>query len=66
MHIEPTKFLEDGAPNAEFDVDGRLRIGSTGLDRDDNAVAEAITAVENDKDEKEDPRKKNRHLKREK
>ncbi len=30
MHIGPTRFLEDGAPNAEFDADGRLRTGSTG------------------------------------
>ncbi len=59
MHIGPTRFLEDGALNAEFDADRRLHTGSTGLDWDDSAVAEAIAAVENDKDE-EDPREKNR------
>ncbi len=66
MHIGPTRFLEDGALNAEFDADGRLRIGSTGLDLDDSAVAEAIAMVEDDKDEEKDPREKNRQLKREK
>ncbi len=66
IHIGPTRFLEDSAPNAEFDADGRLRIGSTSLDWDDSVVAEAIAAVEDDKDEEEDPREKNRRLKREK
>lgn len=32
MHIETTKFLENGTPNANFDADRRLRIKSTGLD----------------------------------
>ncbi len=32
MHSGPTRFLEDAAPNAEFDTDGRFRIGSTGWD----------------------------------
>ncbi len=45
MYIEPAKFLENGAFNAEFDADGRLRTGSTGLDWDDSPVAEAIAAV---------------------
>ncbi len=66
MYIEPTRFLEDGAPNAEFDIDRRLRTGSTGLDWDDIAVAEAITMVEDNEDEEKDPREKNRWLKREK
>ncbi len=60
MHIGLTRFLEDGAPNAEFDADERLRTGSVGLDWDDSAVAEAIAAVEDDEDEKEDPREKNK------
>ncbi len=51
MHIGPTRFLEDDTPNVEFDADGRLRTGSTGLDWDDSAVAEAIAAVKDDKDE---------------
>ncbi len=50
MHIGPTRFLEDGAPNAEFDADGRLRTGSISLDWDDNAVAKDIAAVEDDED----------------
>ncbi len=66
MHIGPTRFLEVNVPNAEFDADGRLRIGSTGLDWDDNAVAEAIAAVEHNKDKEVDLREKNRWLKREK
>ncbi len=32
MHIEPTRFLEDDAPNAEFDADRRLCAGFTCLD----------------------------------
>ncbi len=60
MYIRPTRFLEDGAPNAKFDADGRLRIGSTDLDRDDSTVAEAIAAVDDDEDEEEDSREKNR------
>ncbi len=32
IHIGPTWFLEGGVPNAKFDVDKRLYIGSTGLD----------------------------------
>ncbi len=32
MHIGPTRFLKDGAPNAEFDTDRRLHTRSTGLD----------------------------------
>ncbi len=66
MHIEPTRFLEDGAPNAKFDADGRLCTRFTGLDWDDNAVAEAIATVEDDEDEEEDLWEKNRQLKREK
>ncbi len=59
MHIGPTRFLEDGAPNTEFDADERLHIGSTGLDWDDCAkIAEAIAADEDDKDEKEDSGKR--------
>ncbi len=66
MHIGLTRFLEDGAPIAEFDADERLRTRSTGLDWDDSAVGKAIAAVEDDEDEEEDPREKNRRLKREK
>ncbi len=55
MHIGPTRFLEDGASNAEFDADGKLRTGSTGLDWDNSTVAEAIATVENDENEEEDP-----------
>ncbi len=32
MYIELTKLLKDDAFNAKFDVDRKLRIGSTGLD----------------------------------
>ncbi len=60
MHIGPTRFLEDGAPNAEFDADGKLRTWSTGLDWDDSAVPEAIAAVEDNKNEEEDPQEKNK------
>ncbi len=66
MHIGARRFLEDSAPNAEFDADGKLRTGSTGLDWDDSAVTEAITAVEDDEDEEEDPWEKKKQLKREK
>ncbi len=66
MHIGPTHFLKDSALNAEFNADRRLHTGSTGLDWDDSAVAEAIAAVKDNKDEDEDPREKNRRLKKEK
>ncbi len=56
MHIGPTRFLEDGAPNAKFDADRKLYIGSIGWDWDDSAeIVEAIVAFKDDKDEKEDP-----------
>ncbi len=52
MHIRPTRFLEDGAPNTEFDADGRLCIGSTGLDWDNSAkIAEAIAVDKDNKNE---------------
>ncbi len=66
MHIGPTRFIKNSALNAEFDPDGRLRTGSTGLYWDDSTVAEAIATIEDDKDEEEDRRKKNKRLKREK
>ena len=32
MHIGPTMFLEDSAPNTKFDVDKKLCLKSTNLD----------------------------------
>ena len=61
MYIGPTRLLEDGAPNAKFDVDGKLRLRSTSLDWDDSAkIEEAITTNEDKIDEEKDSRKKNR------
>ena len=61
MHIEPLKFLENSVFNTKFDVDGRLRPRSTGLNSDNNAkIEEFIAANEDDSDEKKDFRKKNR------
>ncbi len=66
MHIEPTRLLEDSAPNVEFDAEGRFRLGSTGLDRDEKGKIERTIIVDEDDEDKEDPRKKNRQLKRKK
>ncbi len=67
MHIGPTKFLENGTLNAEIDMNGRLRTGSTGLDWDDYAKIEKANAIDKDDvDKEEDPRERNRRLKREK
>ncbi len=60
MHIRLTKFLKDSVPNVEFDADKRLRTGSTGLNWDNSAVAEATAVVEDNEDEEEDLREKNR------
>ncbi len=67
MHIGPTRVLKDGAPNVEFDTNGRLHTGSTDLDWDDSAkIEEAIFMDEDNKDREEDPWERNRQLKKEK
>lgn len=66
MHIGPTRLLEDGAPNAEFDAKKKLRLGFIGLDQDEKGEIErAITTDEDNKNE-EDPQKKKKQLKRKK
>lgn len=60
MYIGLTRLFEDGAPNAKFDVKGKLRPGSIDLNWDEKSEIErAIAADEGDKDEK-DLREKNR------
>lgn len=55
IYIGPTRLWEDGAPNAEFEADGRFYPGSTNLNWDDNAIiGEAIAANKDNKDEDED------------
>ena len=67
MHIGPTRFLEDGVPNAKFDANKRLRLDSTNLDWDDSAkIEETIVADKDNKNEKKDLWEKNRQLKRQK
>ncbi len=66
MHIGPTTLLEDSAPNAEFDAERRLRPGSTGLDWDERGEIEGAIATDEDSKDEEDPREKNKRLKREK
>ena len=67
MHIELTRFLENNTPNAKFDINRRLRLGSTGLEWNDSAkIREIIIVNKDDKDEEKDLQKRNRQLKREK
>lgn len=67
IHIEPTRLLKDGASNAEFDADKKLRLRSINLARDDNGkIKEAITMNKVNKDKKKDLQKNIRWLKREK
>ena len=67
MHIVPTRLLEDGITTANYDLKGKLCEGSQGLDwGDDKEIIEAVADVKDDKDKVEDPREKNRRLKREK
>ena len=67
MHIRPTRFLEVGPPNAQYDVRGRLRKRCTDVDwGDDGEIKEAMAADNNKDDDEEDPQKKNKQLKKEK
>lgn len=67
IYIRPTRLLKDRIPNTEFDADEKLYPRSIGLDWDDSGkIEEAIATDEDDEDEKKDPWKKNRQLKREK
>ncbi len=67
MHIGPTRLLEDSAPNTEFSANRRFRTRSTGLNWYDNTkIEEAIAIDKDDEDKKEDPRGRNRWLKKEK
>lgn len=61
MYIWLTKLLEDSIPNGKFDTDGRLCIGSTGLNWDDsNKIVETIAANKDNKDKEEDLWERNR------
>lgn len=61
MHIRPTRLLEVGPPNAEYDLKERLRKRCTGGDCGNNGKIEEAMAADNNKDDdKEDFRKKNR------
>lgn len=58
MHIKSTKLLEDSTPNAKFNADEKLRLGSTGLDWDDSAqIEKAIATNKDNKDKKRLPMK---------
>ncbi len=60
MYVGLTRLFENGALNAKFDVEEKLRPGSIDLNWDEKSEIErAIAADEGDKDE-EDLRKKNR------
>lgn len=54
IYIGLTTFLEDSAPNTEFDIDKRFCPESIGLDCNDSAIVEAIAVIEDDKDEERD------------
>lgn len=67
MNIELTRLLEDNTPNAKFDKDKRLCIGSIDLDWNNNAIIKEVIATnKEDKDKIENLWEKNRQLKREK
>lgn len=52
IHIGTTRLLEDGAPNIEFDVEGKFCPRSTNSDLDEKGKIErAIAANKDDKDE---------------
>lgn len=65
MLICPTRLLEDDTSNAEFDAEGKLRPGSTGLSRDERGKIERVLTADKDNKDEEDPQKKNKQLKRE-
>ncbi len=56
MHIRPTRLLEDSAPNAKFDANGKLRTVSTSLDGDDSAKIQKAIAVDKDNQDKKEDR----------
>ena len=67
MHIRPTRLLENGAFNIEFDADNRLCLGSIGFDWDDSAkIKKAIAANKDNKDKEKNLWERNRQLKRQK
>lgn len=67
IHIEPTRLLEIGLPNAEYDLKERICEGYTNNDLGyDGQIEEAIAADNNKNDNKEDPQEKNRQLEKKK
>lgn len=67
MHIRSTRLLKDDAATASYESEGRLYGRSQGLEQGDNRkIEEAVANTEDNKDEVEDPQKKNKRLKREK
>ena len=55
MHIGPTKLLEIGPPNAEYNSEGRFCERCTGADwGNDSEIEEAMAADNNEDDNEED------------
>ncbi len=67
MYIRLTRFLEVSPPNAEYNSEGKLREGCTGVDCGDKGEIEEVMTVGNDKnDDDENLRDKTRRLRKEK
>lgn len=61
MHIVPTRLLEVGLPNAEYELEKRFCEGCTDANWGDNSKIEKTMATNDDKeDDKEDLQEKNR------
>lgn len=59
-HIRLTRLLKNGAPNAEFDVEKKLWLGSTSLDWDERSKIEKAITTDKDEEDKKDPWEKNK------
>lgn len=67
MHIESTRLLEDDVVITNYDSEERFFGGSQDLNwGDDKEIEKAMTDVKDNKDKVEDPREKNKRMKREK
>lgn len=61
IYLELTRLLEEGAPNAQDDLEERLDGEYAGLDWGDNAkIQEAMVVIEDDKKEEKYPQEKSR------
>lgn len=48
IYFRPTRFLENGTLNVEYNLERRLHEGYIGLDQGDNSEIEEIMAMEED------------------